>query len=195
MNFGRLTVIERNGSDKRGKAYWTCLCSCGGKTLKTTNGLLSGDNKSCGCLKTGDHTTHGLSKTREYRIWQGIKERCLNPKRREYKWYGGRGIKICDRWMEFENFIADMGKSPENYTVDRKDVNKGYDPENCIWIPFKKQGWNTRKTIRVKDGAEIISMREWAKRNNVDRKKVRDFVKGGLSLEDAMKKVLGEKNG
>lgn len=142
--FGRLTVLHRSGSYPGGQAGWTCSCECGNTTRVRGNRLRVGAARSCGCLRVDTHKTHGLSKYSSYDIWAKMLARCLNPKHKSYKDYGGRGITVCDRWLDVENFIEDMGERPPGLSLERLDVNKGYSKENCIWADAKTQARNRR---------------------------------------------------
>ena len=133
---------------------WSCRCDCGKKVKVKAFHLKSGHTKSCGCLrkeiaKIGKHKiTHNMSKTPEYKAWNNMKNRCNNPNNKDYKDYGGRGIKVCDHWLEsFENFYSDMGDKPFPkilYSIDRVDNNGDYTPENCKRTTQKQQANNRR---------------------------------------------------
>lgn len=113
-----------------------------------TNGLRSGHAKSCGCLHSEivakNKTIHGQLKTPAYFSWQAMIGRCTNPNHIAYPWYGARGIKVCESWLTFANFFADMGERPEGTTLDRKDNEKGYEPGNCRWATRQEQDANRR---------------------------------------------------
>jgi hypothetical protein len=161
--FGRLTVIERFRS-RNGRVTWLCRCACGKLHEAVSHALTSGHTKSCGCWKQERNTSTppshghasrkaGLSPT--YQSWRGMWTRCTNPNVKSYKDYGGRGITICARWAEFENFLADMGERPDGRTLDRIEVNGNYEPNNCRWATRKEQVMNTRKASRLGDEVDV----------------------------------------
>ena len=147
--FGQLTVLNRTDNAEDGHSRWVCLCSCGKETIVQSNNLKS-KTQSCGCLIVERvstlNLTHGKTKTKEFKTWDSMKQRCGNPKSDSYKDYGGRGIKVCERWINsFENFLADMGQAPaKHFSIDRKDTNGNYEPSNCRWATAKEQRANQR---------------------------------------------------
>jgi hypothetical protein len=143
-----------------------CRCSCGTwKTVLLSN-LSSGKTVSCGCFRrdwaSDNSRTHGRSKTPEHGIWLGIKRRCLDPTNPAYDRYGGRGITICERWLQFENFYADMGPRPEpSLSIDRVKNDLGYSPDNCIWATRKEQANNTRRNVILTHNGQTMTASQW----------------------------------
>ena len=149
--FSYLTVIKRFGSNKGGNATWLCACKCGIEVVVLGNELRNGHTKSCGCYGAEARkislTTHGKTKTKEYGVWRGMRERCNNRKHVYWKNYGGRGIKVCERWRNsFSNFLDDMGNVPPGKTLDRIDNDGDYEPNNCKWSTREEQEANKRKS-------------------------------------------------
>jgi len=167
QRFGRLVVVSRAENSKAGHPRWNCVCDCGGTTIADGQNLRNGHTRSCGCLiKEGaveSFRTHGMHETPTYGIWSCMKQRCTNPKHPSYKDYGGRGIKVCERWSEFENFYEDMGEEPRGLSLERKNNNGNYCPENCIYATQKEQTRNTRRTVLIEYQGKTQCMKDWAK--------------------------------
>lgn len=150
--FGRLTVVSRSSNTRAGKARWRCLCDCGTETVAAGNNLQMGVTTSCGCrrleLLRSKVVSHGdaprAGKRTEYAIWRSMKARCANPKDRRFNDYGGRGIRVCDRWRNsYPAFLADVGRRPSSaHSIDRIDNNGHYEPGNVRWATPEQQAAN-----------------------------------------------------
>lgn len=171
--FGRLTVIKVSGLDKYKKIDWLCSCDCGKETVVSGTSIRRKLTTSCGCYQKEVHkakvTTHGHSKvgakSPEYKCWSSMKRRCDSPRLKCYRNYGGRGIVVCDRWINsFENFLSDMGERPSpKHSIDRIKVNGNYEPSNCKWSTDGEQEINKRTNPRNTSGFTGVS---WHKQIN-----------------------------
>lgn len=157
---------------KNGKSFWVCNCSCGETKVIVGTALRDGISKSCGCLMKEllkqNKCTHGKVNTPEYNSWRGMKKRCYVITHEAYHNYGGRGIKVCERWKDsFENFYKDMGDRPEGKSLDRIDNSGDYISENCKWSTPKEQARNRRNNTMVETGYGFVTLTEFAKDNNI----------------------------
>ncbi|AFN39083.1 HNH endonuclease [Burkholderia phage BcepMigl] len=170
---GRLTVLARAANDGTQSA-WFCACDCGNFVIKNSTYLRRGKLVSCGCAyrdsKVGKpfYETHRMSGHPLYKTWTAMKQRCENPNARGYDDYGGRGIRVCERWQTFENFLADMGERPEGMTLDRfPGVNGNYEPGNCRWATKAEQSRNTRVNISITIDGETKVLADWCRQFGV----------------------------
>lgn len=154
QRFGKLTAIEIVGTSNDRHKIWRCICDCGKETLVKANALTTGRTKSCGCLRfdIGDRRrTHGGSSERLFMVWEGMRARCNSPSCRDYRYYGAKGVRICEEWNDygaFREWALANGYDPTasfgDYTIDRIDPHKNYEPSNCRWIPNSEQ-WRTMR--------------------------------------------------
>jgi hypothetical protein len=166
LRFSRLIVVGFSHFDDRRKSYWACLCDCGASKTFRGDHLHSGGAQSCGCLQREVTTTHGLSKTYIYRAWNNMIMRCENLSLPNY---GGRGITVCERWKNFENFYADMGSSPGRaYSLERRDNNGPYCPDNVEWATRTTQNRNKRNNSLITIGGRTQCASAWAIENGLE---------------------------
>ena len=164
--FGRLIAMEPARTNDN-KSAWRCICDCGREVVVRPYSL-SGSSRptqSCGCIRKGHPPTcfrHGKEGTPAYRVWSSMKGRCLNKDSQYYSHYGARGIVVCERWMDFKNFYADMGDPPLGMSIDRIDNNGNYEPSNCRWATQQQQGRNTRKNRIIRAFGETKTVADWA---------------------------------
>lgn len=147
QRFGRLVALRQQGRDSKGNAIWFCQCDCGKTILTRSDGLRSGHTQSCGCSRNKPRHGHRMKgSTRTYNTWDAMLSRCKNPR---FKYYYGLGVTVCERWLTFENFLADMGERPAGTTLDRyPDPSGNYEPGNCRWATPKQQRNNQRPRIK-----------------------------------------------
>lgn len=195
QKFGRLTVVKRVENDKQGRAKWLCKCDCGNIQIIQASKLRNGHSKSCGCLRIDTLTAnaakrhrHKLSNTKLYQVWANMKDRCLNPNCKNYKNYGGNGIKICAEWLISDNFLewAIANGYKEGLTIDRIDNNKGYSPDNCRWTTFAEQENNKSNNhfITYKDRKQTLQ--QWADELKISRNTLLARINRDWTIERAL---------
>lgn len=199
--FGRLEVIEFSHTARAGKARqavrkFRCKCDCGGEIVTSTTSLLREQTRSCGCLaketlllyaKERHVKTHGLTKSKAYSIWAGIKKRCLNPRTEKFHHYGGKGVKVCEKWMRFEGFLEDMGHPPTTkHTIERVAASGNYEPNNCKWATWKEQANNTSRNHRLTVNGESMTLFQAAEKYMIGESVIRRRLKLGWSPERAV---------
>lgn len=203
--FARLTVIERVENSKSGVPRWKCICECGNECIVYASHLKNGNTKSCGCLQKElsairckeQKKTHGKSNTRIYKIWRHMKDRCYNPKNKDYKLYGAEGKTICDEWINsFQNFY-DWSMShgyQEQLEIDRIDWRKGYYPDNCRWVTRKEQNNNNRNNHIIEYKGKKQTMSQWAEELNINYSTLRSRVNElGWTIDKALETLKNKK--
>lgn len=193
----RLLVLDR-APNRKNTTMWYCRCDCGKETVVATNKLTDQSTKSCGCLSSETVRQRSLKHghtvdrklTAEYNAWRNAKNRCLNPECDKYPRYGGRGISMCPKWLnDFEAFLADMGLRPNGTTLDRKNVNGDYEPENCRWATPAEQAKNRTDNVKVVYQGETYILKDLAKRLGLNYKRLHSLYRSKkLSLEEAIAK-------
>ncbi len=177
-----LLAVRALAPSEGGKACWVCDCDCGNEVVLSGDVLRRGQY-SCGCVRLG-RRTHNMSETRVYRIWNGMRSRCTNPNIPVYIHYGGRGITLCERWRKFENFLADMGEPPNGHSIERRNNDGNYEPDNCLWLPMEKQAQNRRGNTYVEIGGETVCVAEAARRLGVGHATIRYRLKKAVHKKD-----------
>lgn len=156
---GKVTVCEYR------EHRWRCTCVCGTEMLLRSWEVYQNEIRSCGCLRYASRVKHGLSRSSEYRAWRHMRDRCCNEDAYGYANYGGRGITICDRWLDFASFYADMGPKPSpQHSLDRLDPNGNYEPSNCRWATREEQDNNRRDSLFLEFAGQRLTISQWAAR-------------------------------
>lgn len=189
QRFGRLRVLIPEGR-RKGLLAVLCICDCGNLKALPKTSLLHGFTRSCGCLgaesRKQNTRTHGMSNKPIYAIWRNMRDRCQNPNHQDFYLYGGRGIRVCDRWQKFENFFADMGHRPKGKTLDRKNGNKDYSSENCRWATPKQQARNTRRNRLLTFQGKTQCVADWTEECGYPVGLIVNRLGDGWSVERAL---------
>lgn len=175
ITFGRLNVTSLHEKRGRNRIYWFCSCACGATKWVIADALKAGSTRSCGCLN--DQTRRTIRKpgamidgkhSPEYTSWHSMKQRCTNPNNKKYLRYGGRGITFCERWMDFANFLSDMGQRPSlKHTLERKENSGNYHPKNCVWATKAEQNRNHSRNRFITFRGETLCIADWIKRTGI----------------------------
>jgi len=187
-----LTALKKLEKNKYGGWDWLFKCDCG--NYKKYSSSQFGVKKSCGCLMkinsalSQGREVHGMSKSKEHKIWSGMIKRCGQYKSRGHENYAGRGIKVCERWRNsFNAFLEDMGNCPDGYSIERIDNNGNYEPKNCKWASYEEQGNNRRNTIIVEYKNEKLPLSLFCKKYGLNRHTFWEKLNKGVSVENALK--------
>ena len=190
--YGRLIVIERSGSNIHKRALWKCLCDCGNEVVVVGSHLLNGNTYSCGCYKSDKIRerlgSHYKSRTRLHNIWKNMRQRCNNPNKPDYKYYGGKGVRVTSRWDDystFEKWSIENGYT-DALTIDRIDTNGDYCPENCRWVSRTEQSRNMSKNRIIIYNGESHCLSEWGEILGISPKVLGQRINAyGWSIERA----------
>ena len=190
--FGRLQVVAIAEKDKYGHKKWLCKCDCGTEKIILQGSLTIGRTKSCGCLFKEQASQrafkhgYGTKRGSTYWIWPAMKSRCLNKNNKDYANYGGRGIKVCDEWMDFVNFLFDMGEKPKDLSIDRINNNGNYSKENCKWATNLEQANNHSNNKRFIFNSRNLTIAEWCREFNLKYQIVNQRIFRGWDIKRAL---------
>lgn len=201
QKFNRLIVTRFSGVDHKSHALWECLCDCGKTKVIKASSMVRGMTKSCGCMLAECHTARkgqrtGLRNRVLYKMWSAMVNRCHNPKRPNYVYYGARGISVCNEWRtSFEQFESDIGPRPTAiHSIDRIDVNGNYEPTNCRWATPTEQGRNRRSNRFLEFNGERLTISEWANRLGVTVRTISCRIESGWVAQDIFTTGTNRKN-
>ncbi len=189
LKYARLLVVNRaaNASETDTNARWHCKCDCGRMSVAYGRDLETGKVKSCGCLSAERNYKHGAARTKVYRVWIAMRNRCQNPTNPSYKNYGGRGITVDPSWENFAVFSQDMGERPKGHSLERKDNNGPYSKENCIWATSKIQHNNKRTNRFLTAFGRTLTFAQWGDEYGIPWTTIRARIERyGWPIEDAV---------
>ena len=189
QRFGRLVAMRPTDERRRGCRVWLCQCDCGLQKAFTGIDLRRCDSKSCGCIvytRKHGHAREG-GRTPTYCSWQGMINRCTRPTHNRYSRYGGRGIKVCERWLSsFENFLADLGEKPAGMSLDRIKTDGDYEPGNCRWATSGEQARNTSRNVMLTAFGKTQCVMAWASECGISYSGLVKRLKKGMTVEEAV---------
>lgn len=187
QRFNSLTAIKL--ANKK-PVKWECICDCGKIIIISYSHLSTGHTKSCGCSRRKPKT-HGKALTREYSIWNAMIQRCSNKNTKSYKYYGGRGISVCKRWLNFESFFKDMGFRPtDKHQIDRIDNDGNYEASNCHWATQKEQARNKSTNVFIEFNNKRLTVIEWSEKLNIPAKRIYSRLYMGMPTEKVLSKEI-----
>ena len=201
QRFGRLVAVRYAGVSKGNQTLWECKCDCGNTVLVHAQNLKSGHTSSCGCYNyeciSARNRTHGETKTRIYRIWHDMNYRCSSPKHRSYPLYGGKGVKVCDAWKDYETFRdwALQSGYKDGLSIDRIDSEKDYCPENCRWATDTEQANNTNRNRCYTIDGVTDTLANWCRKYNMPYVTASSRVLRGWNIMDALTLPPGQPRG
>ena len=199
QRFGKLVAVCDIGRTNRGRV-WNCVCDCGAETTSISTYLKNGHKRSCGCLhaesakvagakqRTHGHTAKERKRSAsEYHAWSSMKSRCFNPNVHSYKRYGARGITVCERWSDFQNFYEDMGPKPScKHSLERLDTNGNYEPKNCVWADAFQQA-STRTNVRsIEAFGKVMTAAAWSRETGITATVIRNRLDSGWDVAKAL---------
>lgn len=193
IRFGRLIALHPTVARCSSFVKWLCICDCGKEKIIAGSNLRRGLTRSCGCLRIEitikRFTTHNESGTNLYTTWGKMIARCANPSDAKWPRYGGRGIKVCDRWLKFENFLSDMGARPEGMTLERENNNGNYELGNVIWANQKTQQKNRSTNRLLTLGGITLNTTQWAARLGLSLSTIQRRLAKGWPTEKVLSHI------
>jgi hypothetical protein len=193
--FGRWTVLGFSHVERQYYRYWICECACGKDRDVQERYLLSGRSKSCGCGAGMKNRRHGLSNNKVHKAWRQMWGRCTRKHQADYSFYGGRGIRVCERWKTFELFLEDVGMPPtQKHSLDRVNNNGNYEPGNCRWATHTQQVRNTRQTIMLTLGERTMAAGDWADELGINSRTIKSRIRYGWAVEDILSPVITKRH-
>lgn len=201
QRFGRLLVIQE-GKIYRGNVKWICKCDCGDVKSILGFNLTGGKTKSCGCWQREKNATlwlkHGDARNKktsaEYKSWDRMMQRCYNLRHKYYRYYGGRGIKVCAKWHIYKAFLSDMGRRPSaQHTLERINNDSNYEPANCKWATRTEQLNNTRRNKFITYSGKTMTLKQWSREVGINYATLTGRLRRGWTSEEALKKTVDMK--